>query len=151
MGRYLIVANQTLGGDELTQAIAKRAKAESSEFFVVVPATPVMEMVQGAESVPVVGGPSVVPSSPAHARELAQQRLDKALIQLRRVGANVDGQVGDPNPVHAVETVMKGRQFDEIIVSTLPQRLSRWLHQDLPRKLEHKTQLPVTHIGDTKR
>lgn len=67
------------------------AKAEPSEFFVVVPATPVMEMVQGAESVPVVGGPSVVPSSPAHARELAQQRLDKALIQLRRVGANVDG------------------------------------------------------------
>jgi GABA permease len=58
--------------------------------------------------------------------------------------------VGDHDPVHAVETVTRERQFDEIIVSTLPERMSRWLHRDLPRRLEHKTGLPVTHIGVTK-
>jgi hypothetical protein len=147
MARYLIVANQTLGGDDLTELVKKRAKAEPSEFFIVVPATPVMEMVQGAEAVSALGGSTVLPSSPEHARAVAQQRLDAALSQLKAVGAKVEGQVGERDPVRAVETALRGRQFDEIIVSTLPKRVSRWLHQDLPRRLEHKTQLPVTHIG----
>jgi len=43
--------------------------------------------------------------------------------------------------------VLKGRQFDEIIVSTLPSRISHWLRQDLPRRLEHRCGLPVTHVG----
>jgi GABA permease len=147
MARYLIVANQTLGGDELAQVVRKRAKAEPSEFFIVVPATPLIEMVPGAEATSLIGGSGLLPSSPEHAREVAQERLDKALAQLKAVGAKVDGQVGERDPVHAVETAMRGRQFDEIIVSTLPKRVSRWLHQDLPRRLEHKTQLPVTHVG----
>ena len=52
--------------------------------------------------------------------------------------------------MHAVEAALARRQFDEIIVSTLPPRLSRWLHQDLPRRLEHRFHLPVTHISVTK-
>jgi GABA permease len=147
MGRYLIVANQTLGGDELVELVKKRAKAEPSEFFIVVPATPVMEMVVGAEAMSVIGGSTLAISTPEHARELAQQRLDAALAQLRAAGAKVEGHVGDRSPMHAVETVMKGRKFDEIIVSTLPKRVSRWLRQDLPRRLENKTQLPVTLVG----
>lgn len=147
MGQYLVVANQTLGEAELVELISKRAKAEPSEFLIVVPATPVMEMVQGARETPVLGGSSVMPSTPEHARELAQARLDKALTRLRAAGAKVEGQVGDRDPVRAVQTAMKGRKFDEIIVSTLPKRVSRWLHQDLPRRLEHKTQLPVTLVG----
>jgi hypothetical protein len=148
MRRYLIVANQTLGGEELVQFVRTRTEAEPSEFFVVVPATPVMEMVHGAEGAPAVGGGTVLPSSPEHAHELAQQRLETALAQLKGIGAKVDGQVGHRDPVHAVEAAIKGgRQFDEIVVSTLPRRMSRWLHQDLPRRLEHKTQLPVTHVG----
>ena len=147
MARYLIVANQTLGGDELTEVVRKRAKAEPSEFFIVVPATPLIEMVPGVEATSLIGGSPLLPSSPERAREVAQERLDKALAQLKAVGATVEGQVGDRDPVHAVETAMRGRQFDEIIVSTLPKRVSRWLHQDLPRRLEHKTQLPVTHVG----
>lgn len=149
MRRYLIVANQTLGAEELVQFVRTRADAEASEFFVVVPATPTMEMVHGAEGVPALGGGTVVPSSPEHAHELAQQRLDSALAQLQGIGATVDGQVGHRDPVHAVEAALKERQFDEIVVSTLPRRISRWLRQDLPRRLEHKTQLPVTHIGST--
>jgi GABA permease len=147
MARYLVVANQTLEGDELAQVVSKRAKAEPSEFYIVVPATPIIEMVSGVEATSLIGGSTLLPSSPERAREVAQERLDKALAQLKAVGAKVDGQVGDRDPVHAVETAMRGRQFDEIIVSTLPKRVSRWLHQDLPRRLEHKTQLPVTHVG----
>jgi GABA permease len=149
MRRYLVVANQTLGGDELVQLIAERAKAEPSEFFVVVPATPVLEMVPGVAGMPIIGG-TVMPASPEHARELAQDRLNAALAQLKAVGVKVDGQVGHRDPVHAVEATLKERKFDEIIVSTLPKRLSRWLHQDLPRRLEHKSGLPVTHVGLSK-
>jgi hypothetical protein len=149
MRRYLVVANQTLGTDELVNFVSTRAKAEPSQFFIVVPATPTMEMVHGAEGVSALGGSTVLPSSPEHAHELAQERLDTALARLREIGATVDGQVGHRDPVHAVEAAMKGMQFDEIVVSTLPRRVSRWLHQDLPRRLEHKTQLPVTHLGAT--
>jgi hypothetical protein len=150
MRRYLIVANQTLGTAELVHFVRTRAQAEPSEFFIVVPATPTMEMVHGAEGVPAVGGGTVLPSSPEHAHELAQARLETALAQLQGIGATVDGQVGHRDPLHAVEAALKGKQFDEIVVSTLPKGISRWLHQDLPRRLEHKTQLPVTHIGATK-
>jgi len=147
MRRYLIVANQTLGTEKLVSFVSARAKAEPSEFFIVVPATPTLEMVHGAEGAGAVGGGTVLPSSPEHAHELAQQRLDKALAELQGIGAAVDGQVGHRDPVHAVEAALQGREFDQIIVSTLPKRVSRWLHQDLPRRLEHKTHLPVTHIG----
>ncbi|SDS50826.1 GABA permease [Friedmanniella luteola] len=146
MRRYLIVANQTLGGDELVELLRRRAASEPSEFFLVVPATPVVELVPGAATAVAVGGPAVMPSSPQEARALAEQRLAGALERFRAAGATVEGIVGDANPVRAVETAMRGRQFDEIIVSTLPSRLSRWLRADLPRRLEHKTGLPVTHV-----
>jgi hypothetical protein len=147
MRRYLIVGNQTLGADALVNFVTTRIEAEPSEFFIVVPATPTMEMVHGAEGVAVVGGSTLLPSSPEHAHVLAQERLEKALAQLHEIGATVDGQVGHRDPVHAVEAALEGREFDEIVVSTLPKRVSKWLHQDLPRRLEHKTHLPVTHVG----
>ncbi|HYP45446.1 MAG TPA: hypothetical protein VEQ66_09665 [Propionibacteriaceae bacterium] len=147
MRRYLIVANQTLGGDELVQLIAERAKAEPSEFFIVVPATPVLEMAAGAEVMAAMGVNPLVPCSMEDARQMAQERLKVALAQLKAVGAQVLGEVGDPDPVRAVEAALKGGRFDEIIVSTLPSHLSRWLRQDLPHRLERKTQLPVTHVG----
>jgi hypothetical protein len=144
--RYLVVANQTLGEDELVELIERRAKAEPSEFYLVVPATPLIEFVNVA-AMPIMGGFPVVPDSSQHSRQLARERLDSALAQLQAVGAVVDGQVGAPDPCQAVETVLKGRQFDEIIVSTLPERVSGWLRQDLPRRLKRRSGLPVTHVG----
>jgi hypothetical protein len=149
MGQYLVVANQTLAGDELLQLIRKRAKAEPSEFVLVVPATATLEQVRGAEGLAAVGGGTVLPTSPEHAREMAEERLKQALATLQAAGIKAEGHVGSHNPVHAVEAAVKGRHFDEIIVSTLPRHLSRWLRQDLPRRLEHKTQLPVTQIVGT--
>ena len=146
MRRYLVVANQTLGEDELVEMIKRRAKSEPSEFFVLVPATPLIEFANIA-AIPLMGGFPVVPDTPEHARELAQERLDEALSQLQDLGAAVEGRVGAADPVQAVEAVIKARQFDEIIVSTLPKRVSAWLRQDLPCRLERKCGLPVTHVG----
>lgn len=145
MRRYLVVANQTLGGAELMELVGKRARAESSEFFLLVPATPLVDFAQ-ITAVPLVGGLPVVPESPEHAWQLADERLREALAQLRAAGVLVDGRVGEPDPVQAVGVTCTSRQFDEIIVSTLPNRISRWLGQDLPRRLERKFGLPVTHV-----
>jgi len=68
------------------------------------------------------------------------------LDRLRGVGATVDGTVGDPDPMKAIQELVSRRSFDEIIVSTLPSGVSRWLHQDLPHKVERKFHLPVTVV-----
>jgi len=149
MRRYLVVANQTLGGDELAKAIRDRVAGGPCEFWVVVPATPRPELAPRLPPMPVMGGVPTLQMEPAEARRLAQDRLRSALGQLTGAGATADGEVGDPNPMRAVEAALKGRQFDEIIVSTLPARVSHWLHQDLPQRLQHKFHLPVTHVAAT--
>jgi len=148
MRRYLVVANQTLHGDGLARVISRCAEAQPSEFFIVVPATPVLEMWVEAVALPYCGVPYET-NSFEQAKELAQERLAEATAQLRAIGATVDGQVGDRDPVHAVGDALRNAEFDEIIVSTLPSRISRWLHQDLPHRLE-QFGLPVTHVSDDK-
>ena len=149
MRRYLVVANQTLTGDELVRVITSCAEAEPSEFHIVVPATPIVEMWVEAVTMP-YGGMVCEPRSDEQALELAQERLAEAMNQLQAAGATIHGQVGDRDPVAAVEKALQAETYDEIIVSTLPSRISRWLHQDLPRRLE-KFGLPVTHVTADKR
>jgi hypothetical protein len=144
--RYLVVANQTLGEDQLVELLKRRAKSEPSEFFILVPATPSIEYVSVA-AIPVMGGFPVLPDSVEHSRQLAQERLDAALAQLADIDASVEGCVGGADPLSAVESVLTARQFDEIIVSTLPKRVSKWLRSDLPCRLGRKSGLPVTHVG----
>jgi hypothetical protein len=93
-----------------------------------------------------MGGPLAMIGTPEEARRLAQEKLDAAVHRLAGAGATADGEVGDANPVKAVAAALKRRPADEIIVSTLPARMSRWLRQDLPRRLEHEFGLPVTHV-----
>jgi GABA permease len=151
MRRYLVVANQTLGGDELVRVIKEIMAAGPSEFYVVVPATPVEHLVPTfVPPMPVMGGPVKLPPSPQEGRQLAEAKLRAALEQFKAAGVTADGEVGDPDPVRAVDEILATQQFDEIIVSTLPHRLSHWLRQDLPQRLEHKFHLPVTHVVVTK-
>ncbi|BFU46886.1 hypothetical protein [Krasilnikovia sp. MM14-A1004] len=151
MRRYLVVANQTLGGDELVQAIREVAAAGPSEFRLVVPATPAHHLVQGfIPPMPVMGGPITLPAPPEEGHALAEARLQASLSRMAAAGVPAGGEVGDPDPMRAVADVLAHRTFDEIIVSTLPDRLSRWMHQDLPRRLEHRFGLPVTRITVTK-
>lgn len=140
-----MVANQTLDSAELLRAIQERAAAAPSEFWLVVPATPVNDLAGRSvpmTPMPVMGGVLSVPGDPEEARRLATGKLRHALQRLGAFGITVDGT----DPMQAAEEACRERRFDEIIISTLPERRSRWLGQDLPRRLERALKLPVTHV-----
>jgi hypothetical protein len=148
MNRYLVVGNQTLDSDVLAEQVRERMARGPAEFWLAVPATPVKDLASNMVAIPmpVMGGVLRMPEPPAEARRLAQAKLDAALRKLTALGATVDGAVTDADPMRAVEEAMSNREFDEIIVSTLPRRLSRWLHQDLPDRLQDRFGVPVTDI-----
>jgi hypothetical protein len=77
---------------------------------------------------------------------LARGRLEDAMKRLRAMGAEVEGDVGDQSPLTAIVDALRARQFDEIILSTLPPGISRWLAQDLPSRVRRVCAVPVTHI-----
>ncbi len=132
MRHYLVVANQTLAGQPLADKVTELMAAGPCRFHLVVPATHPHHHMTWTE-----GG----------AVALARERLDDALVRLRALGADVDGNVGDERPVDAVgDAIRAGPPFDVIIVSTLPPGLSRWLGQDLPHRLERRFALPVMHV-----
>jgi hypothetical protein len=149
MRRYLVVANQTLGGDALIQAVRERMLQEPCEFWVLVPATKPAHFASG-HPIRMAGDPFDTGTIDSGFRDdagesLAQQRLDSELQRLHEAGAEADGEVGDSDPYKAVSHTLADKQFDEIILSTLPHTGSRWLRQNLPAKLK-KLGLPVTHI-----
>jgi hypothetical protein len=148
MPRCLVVANQTLDSEELATLVRERTAEGPAEFWLVVPATPVKDLASRAVPIPmpVMGGVSTLPAPPAEARRLAQINLDAAIEKLTAAGATVGGAVADPDPVRAVAEALSGREFDEIVVFTHPPRQSRWLHNDLPTRLQHEFHLPVTDV-----
>jgi hypothetical protein len=144
MRRYLIVANQTLGGEQLTAKLTECMNAEPCRFYLVAPVT----QTEGSDrwaSGALDGG--VVPGAYRIARALAEGRLKQELARLREAGAEADGEVVDPNPVDAIRKLASREEVDEVIVSTLPRRLSRWMAMDLPHRVRRATKLPVTHIS----
>jgi len=80
------------------------------------------------------------------ARAVAARRLAEALARLSVLGLDVDGAVGDADPFLAIGDVLRRGGFAEIILSTLPPGVSRWLGQDLPNRVERAFGLPVHHI-----
>jgi hypothetical protein len=144
--RYLVIANQTLAEAELTEAIRRRLEAGPSSFYVLVPNTDHGDLAARlTRAAPI--GPAVGDATSDHqATEHAQHRLGQLLDDLRKLDADVDGDLGDADPLKAVDGALAGRQFDEIILSTLPQRVSKWLSMDLPHRLHRHTGLPVTTI-----
>ena len=67
--------------------------------------------------------------------------------RLRAEGLEViAGKVGDPDPVAAVQDEVNFESYDEIVVSTLPGSISKWLKLDLPHRVERATGIPVTHV-----
>lgn len=135
MRRILVVGNETLGSDALRAAIAERLAAGPSEFHLVVPASPSHALFW----------------SEGEANTRARGRLDEALARMHAEGIITTGEVGDANPVLAVEDVLRHEDFDEIIVSTFPPGISRWIRQDLPHRLARHTAVPVTHVVDAAR
>jgi hypothetical protein len=147
--RYLVVANQTLGGPELGEELRKRLD-EPCSFHVLVPNTRAVDYYALAAAGGHVPMPALftecAPSLDAEATAKAQQRLDELLGRLQELGAKAEGELGHPNPVEAIAQVLASGEFDEVILSTLPQPISRWLRMDLPRQVQRRCGLPVTTI-----
>jgi cell pole-organizing protein PopZ len=152
MHQYLVVANQTLGGDELLDAIRDRMARGPAEFWVLVPATPSTQLVNefGALSGYFPISAELLHAADVEARDqgiaLAKANLESELQRLREAGATADGTVGDPDPMKAIENAVAQRRFDEIILSTLPPGVSRWLAMDLPHRVKRKVDVPLTVI-----
>jgi GABA permease len=129
--RVLVVANQTACGDELLELVRRRVADGPCRFTMLVPATPPREHVTWTEG---------------DARSLARRRLAEAVDRLEAAGAEVEGVIGDPSPLQAVDDVLLHQPHDEIILSTLPVGVSRWLKMDLPHRIEQRFALPVTTL-----
>jgi hypothetical protein len=142
MRRYLVVANRTLGGDHIMRAVRQRMRSEPSEFWIVVPAVrPVSARTEDRSYGSDAGDYAWADSGAL----FAQQRLDKELQRLHEAGVDADGEVGDADPYKAVSRTVANKKFDEILLSIMPSTRSRWLRQDLPRKLQ-KFGIPVTQV-----
>jgi hypothetical protein len=115
----MVVANVTATSDELLTALKERAARGACRFTLVMPRS---------------GGD-------------ARERLDRALEAMRDAGlGKVEGGTGDPDPVVAAMEVWDPMKFDEVVVSTLPTGMSRWLGLDLPHRLEKLTGVDVRHV-----
>lgn len=150
MSRYLIVANQTLGGAQLDEAIQERLATGPSDFYVVVPLIP-PEYESGVWVSPdpvfgIAAAASASPEAVADARTLSEHRLQQMIRRIELVGGTATGEVGDSDPVYAVRSVLDRETFQEVIVSTLPAGLSRWLKLDLPSRISRMVDVPVTTV-----
>jgi hypothetical protein len=132
MRSYLVVGNQTLAGPELTTLIEELMAADGEiAFHVVVPATPVQRGFTWDEG---------------EARAEARRRLDAFTDRLHEMGAEASGEIGSRDPIEAVQDALRSHPADEIILSTLPPGISRWLGQDVPTRLRGSVVLPVTVV-----
>lgn len=150
MSRYLIVANQTLGGADLDRAVRERVERGDAEFHVLVPMIePEHEVASWAPTDPMFGIPvqtEVTADALEEARQRSQHRLAAMIERVTDLGGTATGEVGDPDPVRAVQTVLEREAVDEVIVSTLPAGISRWIRMDLPSRVARLTDRPVTTI-----
>lgn len=134
MAKVLVVANQTAESDDLLAALRERETEGEAEFTVLIPATP--HGVAWAANMASDKG-----------REEAEEHRDALVERLRATGLPVTKAiVGDPDPLAAITDACNSDSYDELIVSTLPHHLSKWLHLDLQRKAAHATGLPVTSV-----
>jgi cytochrome c oxidase subunit 1 len=132
MTHVVVVANQTMGGEQLLAAVRARAEREPTRFTVIAP-----------ESDP---GEGWVVDAAAGARA-AQARLQETLAALRAAGVEASGYAVERDPYAAVMDVVEGDDPPaELIVSTLPGTRSGWLRRDLVRRLRDDTGLPVEHV-----
>lgn len=132
MGRILVVANETIAGESLLEAVKQRAEQGDAQFVICVPRTR-----------PQHG--SIIYDDFVH--QAAQVRVDLARTYLRdAMGIQAVGEVGDPDPYTAAMDAIREFHPDEIIVSTKPATVSGWLRRDLVERITEASGLPVEHV-----
>ena len=120
--QVLIVANSTAATPKLLELIRGRADRGSCAFTL------------------------LVPQLPSAGEDEARKTMELALPLLEEAaGAGVEGVIGPSDALLAVESVLVRKHYDEVIVSTLPERVSHWLKRDLPARIE-RLGLPVTVV-----
>lgn len=130
--RVLVVANETVGGEELMSAISELALSGKAEFLVVCPALNSRLKTWTSDEDP--------------ARAQAQRRLDATLARLASVGIEARGDVGDVDPLVAIEDGVRLFRPDEIVVSTHPEGRSNWLERGVVAAVRERFDVPVTHV-----
>jgi hypothetical protein len=135
--RILIVANQTAPGPHLKEIVRERMSQGPCTFVLLVPATPPKGTWTWTDEEAIAHG---------------ERQMQEALSGLRDLGTEIEGRVeiGPPHDAITAFIDVEGyelhQHFDEIILSTLPPGVSRWLKQDLPHRLERHFKIPVTHV-----
>ena len=131
MSRVLVVANRTVGGRKLLDAVRERHAAGDAEFHLVVP----LEKPRH--------GHVIYDAAEADA---AQVRINLAVAYLRQMGIEITASVGDEDPYTATLDAVLDHQPAEIIVSTLPETRSGWLRRDLVERIAGDVDVPVRHV-----
>jgi hypothetical protein len=130
--RVLVVANETVGGEELMRAIGELALAGKARFFVVSPALNSRLKTWTSDEDP--------------ARAAAQKRLDSTVARLAAVGVEARGEVGDVDPLVAIEDAVRSFRPDEILVSTHPEGRSNWLERGVVEAVRERYDVSVNHV-----
>ena len=130
--RILVVANETVGGEELLSVMSTMALSERTHFHVVCPALNSRLKTYTSDEDP--------------AREAAQQRLDVTLARLGAVSIDATGAVGDGDPLVAVDDAVRTYGPSEIVISTHPPGKSNWLEKGVVDSVRARYDVPVTHV-----
>ncbi len=130
--RILVVANETVGGDELLAILRSKAEGVEENVLVVCPALNSQVRTWASDE--------------DGAREAAQARLDASLAQLERDGVRAHGEVGDGDPLQAIEDALRTFGADEIVISTHPEGRSNWLERNVVGAARDRFAVPITHV-----
>ena len=130
--RILVIANETVGGEELLAILRHKAEGVQEHVLVVCPAlnSPVRTWASDEDD----------------ARASAQRRLEVSLAQLQRDGVRADGVVGDGDPLQAIEDALRTFGADEIVISTHPEGRSNWLERNVVGAARERFSVPITHV-----
>jgi hypothetical protein len=130
--RILVIANETVGGQMLRDTIHAKAEGYREEVLVVTPAlnSPLKHWASDEDG----------------ARAAAQKRLDASLARLREAGIDARGEVGDGEPLQAIEDALRTFGADEVIISTHPEGRSHWLERGVVSGARERFAVPITHV-----
>jgi hypothetical protein len=130
--RILVIANETVGGGRLREEIRSRSEGYDEQVLVVCPAlnSPIRHWASDEDG----------------ARIQAQERLNASLARLRDAGVDAKGEVGDAEPLQAMEDALRLFGADEIIISTHPEGRSHWLERGIVEAARERFAVPITHV-----
>jgi len=130
--RILVIASETVGGETLHAMIRQKSEGYRTNVLVVAPAQPSPLQHLASDDDP--------------SRRAALERVDATLARLREAGFSAQGQVGDSDPLQAIEDALRTFGPDEIIISTHPEGRSHWLERNVVENARERFAVPITHV-----